>query len=392
MKSPASLRQQLPVWGLILGLWCLLVLASASQLVFVGLMTWDQAFVASLHDWLPWALLAPAVAWFASLFPLERGRLLVSVPLHVVACIFALVVCEWLARPLPPPPGLPHTSMQPPQVGGPAPPIGEPEQRRAGEFPPPARRAPGLGGPRPFGPRGLLLAARFNIPMYWIIVTVVQALTYYRRSQDRERATIELEARLAQARLQALRMQLHPHFLFNTLNAISTLVHKNPKAADEMIGNLSELLRVALDTSDQEQVSLRQELDFLNRYLEIQQTRFGERLRVTRQIDLAALEAQVPALILQPLVENAIRHGIEPNAGPGTIAVVAQREAEKLHLTVKDSGAGAMEAKDHQPGIGLANTRARLQELYGAEARLLLNTAAEGGWSVDVVIPFREKA
>jgi LytS/YehU family sensor histidine kinase len=228
--------------------------------------------------------------------------------------------------------------------------------------------------------------------MYWIIVSVVQALTYYRRSQERERTAVELEARLAQARLQALRMQLHPHFLFNTLNAISTLVHKDPKAADEMIGNLSELLRVALDTSDQEQVTLRQELDFLNRYLEIQQVRFGERLRVTRQIDAAALDAHVPALILQPLVENAIRHGIEPVAAPGSIAIVAQREGQMLHLTVRDSGAGAANAKEHQPGIGLTNTRARIQELYGTEARLLLNTASEGGWSVNLEIPFREKA
>jgi LytS/YehU family sensor histidine kinase len=157
-----------------------------------------------------------------------------------------------------------------------------------------------------------------------------------------------------------------------------------------MIGNLSELLRVALDTSDQEQVTLREELDFLNRYLEIQQVRFGERLRVTRHIEAATLAAHVPALILQPLVENAIRHGIEPSPGPGTISIAAGRDGEKLHLVVKDSGAGGANAEDHQPGIGLTNTQARLHELYGSDARMLLNTAPEGGWSVDLEIPFRE--
>jgi LytS/YehU family sensor histidine kinase len=239
--------------------------------------------------------------------------------------------------------------------------------------------------------RGILMRAKFNIPIYWIVVSLVHTLSFYRRSEERERKALELEARLADAKLQALRMQLHPHFLFNTLNAIATLVHKDARAADEMITNLGELLRATLDTSEQE-IPLRQELDFLNRYLEIQTVRFGERLRVAKEIDAAALDALVPTLILQPLVENAIRHGIEPNPAAGMVTIRARlNEGGALHLTVRDSGGGPKPPTKPQEGIGLANTRGRLQELYGHRARLMLNTEADGGFAVEVEVPFREK-
>jgi sensor histidine kinase YesM len=237
----------------------------------------------------------------------------------------------------------------------------------------------------------LVIHSRFNIPIYWAIVSIVHALAYYTRSQERERKALELENRLADAKLQALRMQLHPHFLFNTLNAISTLVHKDPQAADEMIGNLSELLRATLDTTEQE-IPLRQELGLLERYLEIQQARFGERLRIEKEIEPAALEGRVPTLILQPLVENAIRHGIEPQPGPGVVGIRAQRNGERLELAVRDSGTGIKASAKAPEGIGLANTKARLQQLYGQSARLVLNRAAKGGCSVEIELPFREKA
>lgn len=253
---------------------------------------------------------------------------------------------------------------------------------------------PGPGGPeRPMETRHAIFInnrARFNIPIYWVIVSISHALAFYRRSQDRERKAAELEASLAEARLEALRMQLHPHFLFNTLNAISTLVHKDPAAADEMIADLSELLRVALDASGRQEVPLREELEFLDRYLDIQRVRFGDRLRIEKEIDVAVLDAMVPTLILQPLAENAIRHGIEPGCAAGLIKIHAHRSGDRLRISITDNGGGLKpNAARQSEGIGLANTRARLTQLYGESARLVLNSGSAGGCSVELELPCR---
>jgi two-component sensor histidine kinase len=387
--NQSAIRQHLAVWGLILFLWSLLVLAFAGQLVFTQGLEWARAVNMSLHEWFPWAPLAPAVAWLASRFPFERGKLFWSIPVHVVACILAVLFCELLTRPDGPTPGGP--------LGGPS--LGfRGEPREAG---PPFGAGPGRPGefrPGQMPFRGdlrqpwAIRSARFNLPIYWIIVSIVNAFTYHRRSQEREHKALELEARLAEAKLQALRMQLHPHFLFNTLHAISTLVHKDPNAADEMIGNLSELLRVTLDTSDQQEVALSKELEFLDRYLEIQQVRFGARLRIEKQIDAGALQVRVPTLILQPLVENAIRHGLEAQPTLGVLAIKAVCQGSTLHLSVHDNGGGLKKSSPQQYGIGLANTKARLQALYGNVAQMTITSASEGGCTVALEIPRRENA
>lgn len=389
MNRTQAIRQQLLLWGLVLALWALLVLAFAGHLVFTNELPWVDALRISLRDWYPWALLAPLVVWLSSQFPFERGRFALSVPVHVVACMLAVLFCEWLARPLPQAQGLPPGEAQrqfnPPQS------YRAPEQREFQRLPePPTPNAPRTPMPaQQFFPRGggAALRAKFNLPIYWAIVCFVHAVTYQRRSEERERKAVELEARLADARLAALRMQLHPHFLFNTLNAIATLTHKDAHAADEMIANLSELLRAALDTTAQE-IPLRQELDFLGRYLDIQQVRFGDRLRVEKEIDAAALDALVPTLMLQPIVENAIRHGIEPHARDGVISLLAKREDGTLFLRVRDTGGGPT-SHGSAPGIGLANTQARLHALYGDRARLTFSTDAEGRFAVQLEIPFR---
>lgn len=389
MNRTVAIRQQLVLWALVLGLWALLVLAFAGQLVFTTQLPWLEAMRLSLRDWFPWALLAPLVVWLASQFPLERGRLHLSVPIHLVACMLAVLFCESLARPLPQDQNFIPGGPQRPFLNSPD------EERRFGQRPFPRQPDPQLAdAPRspqelrrimPAG--GAALRAKFNLPIYWVIVCLVQAVAYQRRSEERERKALELEARLADARLAALRMQLHPHFLFNTLNAIATLVHKDADAADEMIANLSELLRAALDTTAQE-IPLRQELDFLARFLDIQQVRFGERLRVENEIDAAALDGLVPTLILQPLVENAIRHGIEPHPQSGVIAIHAKLDGGMLRLTVRDTGGGPA-SHSQPPGIGLANTQSRLQALHGDRARLTFNTDAAGHFSVQLEIPFR---
>ncbi|HTG44532.1 MAG TPA: histidine kinase [Verrucomicrobiae bacterium] len=243
------------------------------------------------------------------------------------------------------------------------------------------------GSFRPF----LALRAALDVLVYWSLVGVCQAITNFRRSQERERRAAELEASLTGAKLQALRMQINPHFLFNTLNSIAALVYINPRAADEMLGDLGELLRRSLDSMDQQEIPLAQELEFIGAYLSIEQKRFGERLRLEQCVPDELRQALVPALILQPLVENAIRHGIESQRGPGLIWIEATREGKHLRLIVRDNGRGVPEANlnsSGRRGIGLANTQARLQGLYGQEQSFSFGKAEPQGFKVDIHLPF----
>jgi two-component system, LytTR family, sensor kinase len=225
---------------------------------------------------------------------------------------------------------------------------------------------------------------------YAAIVGLSYALGYYRESRAREIKSAQLETSLAEARLKTLEAQLHPHFLFNTLHAISTLVHTKPDAADRMISRLSDLLRLAFESSGATGVSLQQELEFLQKYLEIEQTRFQDRLSVRFDIDPETFDAEVPRLILQPLVENAIKHGVSPRSGPGLVAIASRRLGTSLWLEVRDDGVGLTAGARHQlrNGIGLSNTRDRLACLYGDAHRLEFSDGA-GGLAVRIEIPFR---
>ena len=242
---------------------------------------------------------------------------------------------------------------------------------------------------------------RFFAPdlfLYGVIVLLVNAFDYYRKYREGELKAAELRAQLAQAQLQALKMQLHPHFLFNTLNAISELVYKDREAAEQMISQLSDMLRLSLDKVGVQEVSLAQELDFLRKYLEIEQTRFQERLKVEMQIDPATLDASVPNMILQPLVENAVRHGIAPRSTGGRIRISSRREDGYLRLDVRDDGRGLpakaeraeSDAATAKGGVGLANTRERLLRLYGGAHRFELQSRPGEGLTVSLAIPYRE--
>jgi two-component system, LytTR family, sensor kinase len=227
-----------------------------------------------------------------------------------------------------------------------------------------------------------------NILFYWAIVAAAHGLIYYHSSKERAIRASQLEARLAAAKLQLLQMQLHPHFLFNTLHTISELVHEDPETADRMIAGLSELLREALAASDVQEVPLRRELALVGRYLEIQHARFGDRLHV--QVDVAddVLDALVPHLILQPIVENAIRHGIGSRAGRGRIRIAAARTADVLRVEIQDDGRGLQEANGAAiEGVGLGNTRQRLHALYGEGDRLTVSPAPGGGVTIAILIP-----
>jgi two-component system LytT family sensor kinase len=210
---------------------------------------------------------------------------------------------------------------------------------------------------------------------------------YYLRLRDEELKASRLEAQLAQARLDALKMQLQPHFLFNSLNAIAALQGEDIEAAQKMMARLADFLRMTLENSGSPEVALSREIDFLSRYLEIERIRFPDRLAVDMRIDPDTLDAQVPNLILQPIVENAIRHGIAQKATPGRVEISSCRRSLSLLLRVRDTGPG-LGARPSREGVGLTNTRARLNQMYGAQSRLSLADAPGGGLEVMIEIPF----
>lgn len=335
-----------------LGLWGALVLLFAAPLALTGPYSWRRAFAFGGSFWALWLVFLPTVASLAFRFPLERTKLLRNVGLHVLACLLLV--------------GASRTGF-----------------RAIDKIYPLAQRS------APLGPPGFRTA--LDALLYWSLVGVCQAIIQFRRSQERERSAAELEARLIRSQLQSLRMQINPHFLFNTLNSIAALVYVNPRGADEMLGDLSQLLRRSLDSMEEQEVPLAQEFEFLRVYLSIEQKRLGERLRVEQNVPDELMKALVPALILQPLVENAIRHGIEPQRAPGLISINAKQEAKLLHLVVRDNGRGLPDEhsiSSERHGIGLANTQARLQGLYGQDQHFSVEKAEPQGCRVEVRLPF----
>ena len=224
-----------------------------------------------------------------------------------------------------------------------------------------------------------------------LIVIGGHALLYYQRFRASQLEEASLRAQLAQAQLRALKMQLHPHFLFNTLHSISSLVLEDPPKANSMIARLGDFLRLTLDHSDQQLVTLKEETEFVRCYLEIEQVRFGDRLTVEFKIDPATLGAEVPHLILQPVVENAIQHAIAPHAAPGRIEIAATRRDESLRLEVSDTGPGLRRTENNIEGhgVGLSNVRARLERLFGVNFSLEMTNGSPQGLTVTIEIPFR---
>lgn len=242
---------------------------------------------------------------------------------------------------------------------------------------------------------GKMLAkgVQLQLFVYWLIVALVHAYDFHRKARDAALRSLRLESALAQAELEALKMQLHPHFLFNTLHAIGVLVRKQNTAGSlQMLSGLADLLRLALDHTGRQLVPLKQELDFLGRYLAIEKVRFSDRLDVTIDVDPEVLDALVPNLILQPLVENAIRHGIAPRAAAGRIEIQATRERnnlQRLQVSIRDNGVGLPPAfaVEGCTGVGLRNVRARLGQLYPGEHRFEVTAAQTGGAAVSLQIP-----
>src|SRR5438874_4188230 len=227
-----------------------------------------------------------------------------------------------------------------------------------------------------------------------LIVIGAHALLYYDDFRTSELQQSSLKTQLAQAQLRALKMQLHPHFLFNTLHSISSLVLEDPSKANSMIARLGDFLRLTLENSEQQLVTLKEEIEFLRTYLEIEQVRFGDRLTVAFEIEPTTLSAAVPHLILQPVVENAIQHAIAARATPGRIHIEAKRLNGYLRLEVKDNGPGIVSNGDliEKQGVGLSNVRARLNQIYGSDFRFELMNSKDGGLTVVMEIPFQREA
>ena len=302
-----------------------------------------------------WLALTPLVIWLSKSFRVEGGQRFKSLTVHFLACIALLLIDVLLFTVISIPFGwYSHLT--------------------------------------PFSNRYFLLILNFtpsNVMFYWGIVVIEHALDYYRKLQDRELRASQLEAQLAQTQLQVLKMQLHPHFLFNTLNAISALIRESPDEADEMVSRLGDLLRMTLETAGLQEVPFKKELEFLKHYLDIEQTRFQDRLKVEMAIEPDTLDGLVPSMILQPLVENSVRHGVAPRPEGGCIKITAWRHHSLLRLEVEDDGPGLSAQTPLKERVGLSNTRARVSNLYGAEHGLRLRHAAGGGLIVSLSIPFR---
>jgi LytS/YehU family sensor histidine kinase len=248
-----------------------------------------------------------------------------------------------------------------------------------------------LGGKPPLGARVVI-----DVLTYGMLVSVCLAVNWSMQAKEREKRALTAETYLAEARLSALRMQLQPHFLFNALNSISTLVHTNPAAADDMIANLSTLLRQSLQHMEEQEIPLRHELDFLRSYLDIEQARYGDRLVCEWDISPDTLTAFLPSLLLQPLVENAIRHGLSPLSRRVQVSVRSWIDGEMLHLQVSDDGAGydahTQHASEKSTHIGLNNTRARLAALYGNRQTMTVHAISSengiaDGCIVEICLP-----
>ena len=229
-----------------------------------------------------------------------------------------------------------------------------------------------------------------NVVRYAMIAAAYHAVAYHREVRERDSRAARLESALLKAKLDGIQGRLHPHFLFNTLNSIGALIHDQPAAAERMLGSLADLLRASLHADPSAEVPLEQELDLVRQYVSIQQMRFTDRLQVSFDVAPDARYALVPHLVLQPLVENAIRHGIAPRETPGHVRIAAGRDADRLRLVVEDDGVGMREepAGTAGSGLGLTGTRARLEHLYGSAAHVDVQPRMPSGVTATVDLPF----
>ncbi len=323
-------------------------------------MPWGRAlFLEVTYTWI-WCLVTPLVLWLARRFPLLSRSWLRNACIHVSAMFSIAIVTKLLWDVIAHPPSEFYAS----------------------------------GFTLNSILKSVSSALDFGTMLYSVLVLGAYAYDYYRELEERRLQASELERQFTNAQLQALKMQIHPHFLFNALHTISGLVHQDPDTAERMIARLSDFLRLSLEDSAVQKVPLDEELRFLDLYLDIERVRFEDRLTVRFAIDPDAREALVPNLLLQPLVENSIRHGISKRLADGLIVIRATRMGDTMRISVLDNGPGP-DLSSTLPlteGVGLSNTRARLEGLYNGRQQLMLRSPAGGGLEVEIVIPFETAA
>ncbi len=367
-KSPANSiwqRRWVPL-ALIWGIWTFIGIVFTLQGYFTSYRSerpvalTDSLYLQMTWSYL-WALATPLVLWASARLPIERNNWLRSSSLHVPISIVLSVIITALGHVV--------------------------NWLYWGWM---------MGKPFSFVRMSRFVVANFSegIGIYLLIALTSYAFNYYRRFREGQLRTLQLEAQLSQAQLQALKMQLHPHFLFNTLHSISALLNKDTEAARQMITRLGDFLRLTLENSGSQEVTLQQEMEFLSCYLEIERIRFRNRLVTHMDVAPQLLEARVPNLILQPIVENAIRHGIAPRSSPGLIEIEAKHQNGALRIQVRDNGPGLPKHRTSEnlfrKGLGLSNTETRLERLYGAAHLFDLSNDPDGGLIVTLEIPFHK--
>lgn len=354
-----SARRAPPVWLLVSAAWfgpAILAVLQAYAQARLGNRdptTWRD-IIWEGGDWLLYGLLTPGVFWLARRFPLTRATLARHLPIHLVG---AIVLCAAWAG------------------GG-------------------VLLSFSVYGSPPYGGRigWFFTTLPFGVAVYFGVVGIEHAVRYFLEARERETQAAKLSALLAEARLGALRMQLQPHFLFNSLNAITVIVRDQDTAtATRMLEQLGEMLRRVMRSDRPQEVTLAEELDFVRQYLAIEEMRFSDRLKPIFEIDPGVLSAAVPEFLLQPLVENAIRHGLAQRVTATLLRIEARREGDELVIRVIDDGPGpGGGGAEWSEGVGLGNTRERLATLYGDKASLELRSTPEGGTAAIVRMPYRE--
>jgi signal transduction histidine kinase len=360
--TPLDRKRPWLIWAASFGMWILIALVNGlSMYQFDRQMNRSVTLVGEIKlpliNFLIFAALTPLIFYIGSRYPVQRDNWLRRAPVYLLGAL-AFTVLHGVVRML-------------------VYPIND----------------PATGKPCPIGFALFRSVFLYNVAddifyVYLPILMIAHTLWYYQRFQDRELRTAHLQTELAKAHLHALKSQLQPHFLFNTMHSISSLMLTDVGAADRMMTQLSDLLRMSLENKSIQETTLSQELEFVNRYLEIEKIRFEDRLNAVVDVPQDTLDALVPHLLLQPLVENAVRHGISRCTGRGEIRIAARHDATTLYLDITDNGPGLEQGNQMKTGLGLRTTRERLRTLYGGEQRLEIRSVREGGVEVRVQIPF----